>query len=233
MTSLSSLGSLLGIGIFAVVAIPILLGVIFVILVVANRSEPDPTGRRPAVVYMLGTAFVTLFVTLFATFVAVAELFSLVGTRTGGGGSQHPVGDAVARGVVISLLVAITAGAMLYVHLRGAVRQAADGVGSAAGPVGPVGRVWQSYDAAVSFVCVLITIVATVVAVYQLFKLAGPGVFSPGSSNRVAAVRILFPSLYIAGASVVILLSHQRIVGPLRDMGITGPLRTPEAATGD
>jgi hypothetical protein len=41
--------------VFLVVAVilllPVLIGGIFVVVVVANRAEPDPSGRRPALVY--------------------------------------------------------------------------------------------------------------------------------------------------------------------------------------
>src|SRR5438105_6019178 len=76
-------------GIFGIVAIvlgvllliPLIVGAVFVVVVVANRAEPDPSGRRPALVYSLGTAFITLFVTLFATTAFVAQLCRLIGSH--------------------------------------------------------------------------------------------------------------------------------------------------------
>src|SRR5690349_1053701 len=65
--------------------LPLVIGAIFVIVVVSNRADADPTGRRPAAVYSFAVSFVTLFVTLFSTFVVVAQLCSLIGTRHGHG----------------------------------------------------------------------------------------------------------------------------------------------------
>src|SRR3954467_5220220 len=108
--------------VFLVVAVilllPVLIGGIFVVVVVANRAEPDPSGRRPALVYSLGVAFLTLFTTLFAATAVVAALCRLIGSNHGGGftgfvgsegsgGHQHPLGDSVARQAVLSAIVAI------------------------------------------------------------------------------------------------------------------------------
>src|SRR4051795_7912448 len=69
-----------------VVLLPLLFGGVFVIVVVANRADPDVSGRRPAVVYGFATAFLTLFVTLFGTVAVVAALSNLIGPHRGAGG---------------------------------------------------------------------------------------------------------------------------------------------------
>jgi hypothetical protein len=232
----TNISGLIGIGLVALAFIPLLLGGVFVILIVANRAEPDPSGRRPVVVYQFATSFVTVFATLFATFAIVTALCQLIGHNPGGfvasfGGSQHPVGDAVARQAVLGALVAIVAGATLAGHRR-------RGLDNSAGdltPLGPLGRVRLSYASAVSFVCVLIVIVATVVAVYQLFKIIGPGVFGHGGS-RVAPLRVLLPDGYLAVAAGSILSRHRRLgqlpppapapLPPLAPSPVPPPVRT-------
>ena len=81
---LGSLVSIIGIIAGVILLLPILVGGVFVILIVANRAEADPTGRRPGVVYLYAVSFITLFVTLFSTFVVVAQLCTLIGTTHGG-----------------------------------------------------------------------------------------------------------------------------------------------------
>jgi len=165
----------------------------------------------------------------------VSELCSLIGTRHSGvsssisendfgsssdgsgiivhlgrGGVQHPIGDAVARGVVVAALLAIVAGAMYLVHLRAAERGTA---GIAYGD--PAGRVRSSYVAAVSFVCVVILVISLVIGIYQVFRIAGPGVFnSGGNGNRTDAVRTLLPLIYLAGASFYLLRRHSDQLPP-------------------
>src|SRR5437763_14643459 len=80
---LSGLFFAIGLAIAAILLLPLLVGGVFVVVVVANRADPDPTGRRPALVYSLGTAFLTLFATLFATTAFVASLCRLFGSHPG------------------------------------------------------------------------------------------------------------------------------------------------------
>ncbi|MHB8341883.1 MAG: hypothetical protein ACYDB7_12035 [Mycobacteriales bacterium] len=215
-----------------VVLLPLLLGGVFVVVIVANRADPDPSGRRPGVVYAFGIAFVTLFVTLFATAGLIASLCQLIGahggtpqpagifgsvptpqfgsTATYGSavpfGSAHPIGDAVARGSTLSVIIALVAGLAFALHLTAAARSAAG-----APAVDPVARVRASYVAAVAFLSVLIAVLATVVALYDVFRLIAPGVFSPNSGGeRVAVLRTMLPMLYLAAAAVAVLLAHLR-----------------------
>jgi hypothetical protein len=215
-----------------------------VILIVANRADPDPTGRRPAVVYAFSVSFITLFVTLFSTFIIVTRLWSLIGTHhpsttaeqvddlfgtssgISGPVAKHPYGDSVARAVVIALLLAVVAGFVYLKHVRAGERATA-GVMLA----DPSGRVRSSYAAAVSFVCVVIAVISTVVAAYQMFRLVAPGVFnSGGSGSRVGALRILLPLVYLALASLVLLRRHVRQLPPGARPFFSS---TPDAPVGD
>jgi hypothetical protein len=211
----------------ALLALPLLVGAVFVILIVSNRADPDPSGRRPSVVYSYAVSFITLFVTLFATFEIVAALTSLIGSHhsagnsnsftsgdffssSSGAGPKHPFGDSVARGVVIGVLIAIVAGIIYLIHVRAAQRATTGVV-----PAEPAGRVRLSYTAAVSFICVMIVVVSLVVSIYQVFRILGPGVFnSSGSGSRIGAFRTMLPLLYLAAASAALLLVHIRQLPP-------------------
>jgi hypothetical protein len=208
----------------AIVLLPSLFGGLFIILVVANRAEPDPTGRRPVVVYRLAMSFVTLFVTVVGTAVAVDSLCSLIGTRTGTGDALHPVGDEVARTVVLGLIVAAVAGGIFAVHVRGASRMGGNEEVGTGRPVGPVGRVWQSYVGATDFLYVILVIAFTVLGVYQVFRIISPAVFNfgAGAMNRVAPVRILLPSLYVVAISAGVIAGHRRRVTKASASGATG-----------
>jgi hypothetical protein len=231
----------------AIAALPALVGGVLVILVVANRADPDPTGRRPAVVYSYAMSFISLFVALFATFEIVSQLSSLIGSNPGPtpstGGldsgfgitsgtatpalSQHPVGDAVARGVVVGALLALIAG---YVYLRHV--RAADRVTSGLGPSDPSGRVRSSYTAAVSFICVAIAVIAAVVATYEVFRIVAPGVFnSSGEGSRAAAFRTMLPLVYLALASLFLLRQHVEQLPPDSRPWFAGLPEPPEGTT--
>jgi hypothetical protein len=217
--ALGGLAFAIGAVVAVVLLIPLLIGGVFVIVTVANRADPDPTGRRPAVVYGFAIAFVTLFVTLFATAGFIASLCNLIGshaTRRSSGGilgglthhatSLHPVGDAVARGCVLSLLIAVVAGVVYYLHATAAARASADAVTG-----DPNARVRASYISAVSFVAVGIVVVSLIVVLYDVFRLIAPGVFAPDlAGDRVVVLRSFLPALYLAVVSTALLLMHLR-----------------------
>lgn len=224
------LGGILSIVVLVVgviLLIPLIVGAVFVVVVVANRAEPDPTGRRPALVYSLGVGFFSLFLTLFATTSFIASLCRLIGSHHAASafssinpvtlvasgrvaGHQHPIGDAVARGAVLSAIVAIVAGLVCAWHLRAAARGSKDATRS-----DQLGRVLSSYIAAVAFVSVMLIIGATVVVVYDIFRGAAPGVFSAsGHGDSVNSLRSLIPGVYLALATGAILLAHLRYAPP-------------------
>jgi hypothetical protein len=123
---------------------------------------------------------------------------------------QHPIGDAVARGVVVAALIAIIAGVLYLLHSRAGERGTA-GVAFS----DPAGRVRSSYVAAVSFVCVVILVTSLVIGTYQIFRIAGPGVFnSGGEGSRTDAVRTLLPLAYLALASYYLLRRHSEQLPP-------------------
>lgn len=205
---LSSLAGIL-VGVLAVVVVLAVVG-IFVIVVVANRAEPDPNGRRPFTVYLFGVSFITLWTAVVGSIGLVTSLVRLIGTYSGPAGPGiHPVGDAVARNVVLSGLVLVVSLAILVVHLRKGLEYAR-AEGSSAGPSG---RVAQTYVAAVAFVSILVLVVAVILAVYTIFQLVAPGVFV-ASGGRVGAARSLIDSGYVALVLLAVLGTHRGLVAP-------------------
>lgn len=172
---------------------------VFVIVVVANRADPDPSGRRPMSVYLFAVSFVSLFTAVAGLVAVVASLVQLIG--------GHGVTNQVARGVLLGGLVAAVASAVLAVHLRRGLGFArADDAG------GPSRRVARTYVAAVAFVAVLFLIFATVAVVYLVVDINAPGVFGIGGTD--VAARLLVVALWIDIIAVAILLTHRDLVTP-------------------
>jgi hypothetical protein len=211
---------------YAALALIVVLGLggALVVLVVANRAEADPSGRRPFVVYLFGVAFITLWTALLGSAAAVMGLISLIGRNvgvqvrevcgtaalTGARCTQvsvlHPVGDAAARAVVLGgLLLVVSAAAFLFHVRKGLDLAAGDTVGASA-------RVARSYVSAVAFVSVLVVVGTTIGAVYAVFGLVAPGVF--GAAGRVPALRSFLDAGYVAAAAFGILLMHMRVGFP-------------------
>jgi hypothetical protein len=182
---------------------------IFVIIVVANRADPDPTGRRPMSVYLFGVSFFSIFVALFGSFAMVLGLVQLIGSHQGGQptGSLHPVGDAVTRVVVLGAIIVAVAALLLVTSLRRGLSLPE----LTQDPPGPVGRVARSYAASVSFASVLIAAISLVVFLYEVFRILAPGVFEL-SGSRVNAARVLLSTLYLTFASAAIVAFHARLV---------------------
>jgi hypothetical protein len=228
---LSGVLSIVFVVIAVILLLPLLIGGVFVVVVVANRAEPDPSGRRPALVYSLGVAFLTLFITLFAATGFVASLCRLIGSHphseyrflpgsvTVHVGHEHPLGDSVARAAVLTAIVALIAGVVCWLHVRAA--------GRAAEPVttglDPLARVRSSYVAAVSFVAVFLVIGASVVVIYDLFRGIAPGVFTAsGNGGSVEVLRSMIPALFLALAAGAILVAHLRKAPPPFQPGVFG-----------
>jgi hypothetical protein len=174
---------------------------LFIIIVVANRADPDATGRRPQSVYFFAVSFVTLVTTIIGSIVIVFSLVDLIGHHSPG------IGNAVARAVVIGGLITVLSGALLRIHLRRGVAL----VG--ADPASPSRRVAQSYVSGVAFLSVLILLVVSILAVYLLFALGGPGVFG-SFGGRTPALRDLIDAVYIGLVAVTVLLTHRNLVTP-------------------
>ena len=189
--------------------------IVLVILVVSNRAEPDNLGRRPLAVYFFGVSFIATFLTLFGTFAIVLGLVQLIGSHpvpvypafpSIQSGPIHPIGDAVARVVVLSGIVTAVAVVLLFTHLRRALALPE----WAEGNYGPVSRVAQSYIGAVNFVALIIASSSIVFFAYDLCRVIAPGVFE-FSGPTVNVVRALIASIYLAAASILVIFLHSRI----------------------
>jgi hypothetical protein len=228
-SSSASVGSL-GLGSFfgfafdiLVVLILVALVGVFVIIVVANRADPDPTGRRPQSVYLFAVSFVTITTSIIGSFVVVAALVQLVGAHSAS------ITNSVARAAVIGGLITLVSLTLLVVHLRrGLVLARAD-----SGSSSPSRRVGQSYVSAVAFVAILSVLFTTVVSVYLVFSIVDSSVFG-SFGGHTSAVRAFVISTYLGVVAGLVLWSHRNLVPPglnipSRGTGGVGPLGAPPA----
>ena len=188
--------------VLAVVAVLAIVGV-FVIVVVANRADPDPSGRRPQTVYFFAVSFVTIVAVIIASTVVVSAPVRLIGSH------GSPIADSIARTVVLGGLITLVSMFLLVTHLRrGLVLALADPESTT-----PSRRVGQSYVAAIAFVSVVVLLVVTVFSVYLIFALAGPGVFG-SFGGRAPALRYLIDAVYLGAIVGTILWTHRNLVPP-------------------
>jgi len=204
--SSSVAGLLVGIG---VVVLTLAVVGVFVIVVVANRAEPDPKGRRPFSVYCFAVSFVTLWTAVIGSITVVTGVVQLIGSHSGyHGSSLHPIGDQAARSAVFGALITLVSLAVLIFHLKKGLGFASD-EGSQGGPSR---RVAQSYVAAVSFISILIGVGAIVFSIYAIFEISGPGIFTSSYGGRIPTLRYLIDALYILLVAVLILMTHRKLV---------------------
>ncbi len=194
-------------GIVAFVAIFIalfsLILLVPIILIVANRAEPDQRGQRSHSVYLFGMSFVTLQLTFAGSVVIVTSIFSVISPHVA------PLTNSIARSVVIGGLLVVLFGVVLLLHLgRGIEVARGDG-----GVTGPNLRCMQSYAGVVSFIYLLQLIVALGVSIYLVFALIAPGVFGSLGSSRSGTLALLLDLVYVMLASGYILLAHSSL-GP-------------------
>ncbi|HVA08961.1 MAG TPA: hypothetical protein VNG12_19685 [Acidimicrobiales bacterium] len=189
-------------GAAVVIAVVSLIFAVFIIVIVANRAEPDPRGMRPQSVYLFGMSFVTLQFTFAGSVLVVSALCSLVAPH------NSPLTNVIAREVVIGLLLMVIAGGTMAVHFRRGLETA-----KGDGPSGPNWRVMQSYGGVVSFIYLLEVLVALGFGIYLVVELIGPGVFGSIDASRSGTVAALLELAYVLVASGVILVLHSS-VGP-------------------
>jgi len=207
----AGLSSILGVffDVLAIVAVFAVVGIL-VIVVVSNRAEPDPSGRRPQSVYFFAVSFVALVTSVIGSTVVVASAVQLIG--------HHPssLNNEIARTVLLGGLITAVSVFLLINHLARGVALAQSGSESTT----PSRRVGQSYIGVVAFVSVLVLLIVAVLAVYLLFAIVGPGVFG-SFGGRTPAFRYLIVALYLGAVSWVILTTHRDLVPPgLRPFGL-------------
>jgi hypothetical protein len=179
----------------------------YIIIVVANRADPDPSGKRPMAVYLFAGAFLTLWVAYIGAITVVTSLVGLIGKHYASGFSlaKHPVGDAAVRGVSLGLLLLIIAGWAHEVHRRRGL-EIAEGEDD---PASPTKRVARSYVAVVSFVTILIMVVTSLATLYSLLGLIAPGIYQAGS--RLSSFRAILVELFVLALTSIIFASHQAL----------------------
>jgi hypothetical protein len=195
-----------------------------IIVVVANRAEPDQRGLRPLSVYLFGMSFVTLQLTFAGSVLIVTSLFSVIAPH------ESPLTNSVARQVVVGALIVVLAGTTLLLHLgRGIETARGDGA-----VTGPNLRVMHSYSAVIGFVYLLQLIFSLGLAVYLLFALVAPGVFGNVGSTRSGTLALLLDVVFVMLASGYIVAAHSAIgpsiLRPGRSPASTPPTPTPPAA---
>jgi len=199
--SLSALGGLI-FDLFALVAALSLIG-IFVIIVVANRADPDPSGRRPQSVYYFAVAFMTLSLAILGSAVVVSGVVTVIGTHS------NATTNAAARAIVLGGLTTLVSLVLLVAHLRRGL-----GLARADGQMqGPSRRVGQSYISSVAFVSVLSLVVFWVFSVYVVFTLVSPGVFG-SFGGRADAARVLIVAVYLWVVAAIVLKVHRNLMTP-------------------
>ncbi len=188
-----------------------------VILIVANRAEPDQRGLRPHSVYLFGMSFVTLQLTFAGSVLIITALFSVIAPH------GTPLTNSVARQIVIGALFVVLAGTTLVLHLgRGIETARGDG-----GVTGPNLRVMQSYAGVVGFIYFLQLVFSFGAAVYLLFALIAPGVFGSFGSSRSGTLALLLDLVYVMLASAYIVSAHAGL-GP---SVLTGRRRSVDTGT--
>jgi hypothetical protein len=174
-----------------------------IIAVVANRADPDPTGRRPQSVYFFVVSFITITTTIFGSAVVVATVLGFTAHHS------SSVAHSLTRLLLFSVLLTVVSAILLAVHVRrGLVLARADST-----PSGPSRRVGQSYVSVVTFVSVLSLLLTAVVSIYLVFALAAPGTFG-SFGGRGWTLRILIETAYLAVVAIVVASRHSNLLTP-------------------
>ena len=198
---LSSLAGAL-VEVLAVMVMIALVGVI-IIAVVANRADPDPTGRRPQSVYFFVISFITITTAITGSALFVAAILLLTAHHSAS------VGHVLSRLLLASALITMVSAALLAVHLRrGLVLARADSSASS-----PSKRVGQSYVSVVAFVSILVVLVASIVSIYLVFAIVTPTTFG-SFGGRAWSVRILVETVYLAAVAAFVVWRHSSLLTP-------------------
>jgi hypothetical protein len=171
----------------------------YIIIVVANRADPDPTGARTSTIYHVGTAFLTLWLEVAGAITIAATLFALIGSGEGR--------DTTIRGVTIGLLLFLVGGFVSHTQRRKAVDLAA----SESDAASPSKRVVRSYAAVVSFISVIVMVVTVLAAAWAVLGLIAPGVYV--AASRTSDARLLLDELSVLAIFASVLSMHRRLVG--------------------
>ncbi len=212
MSTLST-GAIVGTYVSALVLLSVLASVgsivTYIIIVVANRAEPDPSGRRTSAIYHVGTAFVALWLEIAGVITIFATLFALIGAggTTYFSSEIHPLGDSTIRGITIGLLLSIVGGYTALTHREKALELAMSDESEAS----PSRRIVRSYAAVVSFISILVVVITLLAFVWALLGLIAPGVYQAGS--RTDEFRLLLDEATVLAVFGWVFSTHRRLVG--------------------
>lgn len=207
------------IGSYAISGLLLLIGlssvgsiVTYIIIVVANRADPDPTGKRTSAIYHVGTAFLTLWLEIAGVITIFVTLFALIGASGNRyfTSAVHPLGDATVRGITIGLLLSIVGGMVTLTH-RGKAIELAE---SDSDEASPAKRVVRSYAAVVSFISAIVIVVTVLVALWSVLGLIAPGIYEVGS--RTSDVRRLMDEATVLAVFAWVFSSHRQLMGAHR-----------------
>jgi len=211
--STSSIGAIVGTYVSVVVLLIVLASVgsivTYIIIVVANRAEADPTGNRTSAIYHVGTAFVALWLEIAGVITIFVTLFALIGAgrTTNFSNEVHPLGDSTIRGITIGLLLSIVGGYTALTHRAKAIDLASTDVLETS----PSKRVVRSYAAVVSFISVIVVVITLLAFMWSVLGLIAPGVYETGA--RIHDLRLLLDESTVLAVFGWVFSTHRHMVG--------------------
>jgi len=183
--------------------------VTFTIVVIANRADPDPTGKRPLSAYLFGGSFVTLWITFAALSAIGFTIIGLLGSHPSDPASHaiNAYSDSVVRSLVLGVIVTAIAGYAYVIHRKRGIELAESDEDASS----PSKRVLRGYAAAVSFISTVIVILGGIAFFYEIFQIIAPGVFM-ASGSRVDSLKSLLDDVVLLGLAAFVFRSHQALV---------------------
>jgi hypothetical protein len=181
--------------------------VTYIIIVVANRAEPDPSGTRTSAIYHVGTAFIALWLEIAGAITIFVTLFNLIGTgsTTFFSNEIHPLRDSTIRGITIGILLSLVGGYTAISHRSKAIDLAN------VDPAGPSSRVLRSYAAVVSFISIVVVVVTLLAFAWSALGQIAPGVYETG--GRIQDLRNLLDEAAVLVIFTWVFSTHRRFVG--------------------
>jgi hypothetical protein len=212
VSSVSSFGAIVGTYVSTLVLLSVLASigsvVTYIIIVVANRADADPTGNRTSTIYHVGTAFVALWLEIAGVVTIFVTLFNLIGAGSTRivPGEVHPLGDSTIRGLTIGLLLSMIGGYTALTHRVKAIDLASSDEVVAS----PSKRVVRSYAAVVSFICVIVVVITSLALTWAMLGLIAPGIYQTGA--RIGDFRLLLDEATVLAVFAWVFSTHRGLL---------------------
>jgi hypothetical protein len=212
MMSSSSVGAIVGTYVSVLVLLSVLASVgsivTYIIIVVANRAEPDPSGNRTSAIFHVGAAFITLWLEIAGVITIFVTLFGLIGAggHTSFSTAVHPLGDSTIRGITIGLLLSIVGGYTSLTHRAKAI----DLASSEEVETSPSKRVVRSYAAVVSFISMFVVVITLLAFAWSVLGLIAPGVYQTGA--RTGDIRVLLDEATVLAVFSWVFAAHRHMM---------------------